>query len=252
MDLVYGETELNILTQQPTPGESFGKLVLWDLDHTLLNPAGFGKKSMESAFRQLFSADAPDGIPFAGRTDRAILSDFITLGAPGRENDQEVLQALAADLAEERRETFATDGGQALPGALEVLTRLGTETAVIQSVLSGNLRRIGQIKVASIGASALLDLDVAAFGDHHTVRGDLVQVAASAAKNKYGHTFAGQDIILIGDTPLDVEAALSAGATPIGVANGGYSVADLVAAGASIVLPDLRDPQALLAGVLGT
>ncbi|MDQ2742526.1 MAG: haloacid dehalogenase-like hydrolase [Chloroflexota bacterium] len=240
------------MIQQPTHGETFDKLVLWDLDHTLLNPAGFGKKSTESAFRQLFSTEAPDGIPFAGRTDRAILSDFITRGARGREKDQDELQTLAAELAEERRETFAANGGQALPGALEVLTQLGTETAVIQSVLSGNLRRIGQIKVDSIGASALLDLDVAAFGDHHTVRGDLVQVAATAAKNKYGHTFAGHDIILIGDTPLDIEAALSAGATPIGVANGGYTVADLVAAGASIVLSDLRAPEALLAGVLGT
>lgn len=239
------------MTQQPTHEETFSKLVLWDLDHTLLNPAGFGKKSMELAFRQLFSTDAPHEIPFAGRTDRAILSDFITHAAPGRENDQEALQALAAELAEERRETFIADGGQALPGALEVLIQLGADTTVIQSVLSGNLRRIGQIKVDSIGASALLDLDVAAFGDHHTVRGDLVQVAATAAKKKYGHTFAGQDIILIGDTPLDIEAALSVGATPIGVANGGYSVADLVAAGASIVLPDLRDPETLLAGVFG-
>ncbi|GAA1496360.1 HAD hydrolase-like protein [Paeniglutamicibacter kerguelensis] len=102
-----------------------------------------------------------------------------------------------------------------------------------------------------IGAAGLLDLDVAAFGDHHTVRADLVQTAVAAAMAKYGHAFEGKDVVLIGDTPLDVEAALAAGATPIGIANGSYSVAELAAAGVTIVLPDLCDSEAVLVGILG-
>ena len=96
-------------------------------------------------------------------------------------------------------------------GALGALKRLSTKGGTLRSVLSGNLQGIGEIKVNSIAASELLDLEVAAFGDHHSVLADLVRVAVSAAQTKYGHEFEGTDIVLIGDTPLNVEAALAAG-----------------------------------------
>lgn len=238
------------MTQQTAPGTLARKLVLWDLDYTLLDPAGFGHSSIELAFKRLFSEAAPKEIPFAGRTDRAILGDLIRKGAPGQEARQDEFQELVAVFVEQRNETLFDHGGGALPGALEVLERLSVESGIIQSVLSGNLRRIGRIKVDSIGASAYLDLDVAAFGDHHEVRADLVRLAAASAEKKYGDAFEGQNVVLIGDTPLDIEAALSAGARAIGVANGGHSVTDLAAAGATLALPDLLDPEAVRACIL--
>ncbi|WP_368665612.1 haloacid dehalogenase-like hydrolase [Homoserinimonas sp. OAct 916] len=248
---IHEETESDI-AQRTAPRTPARKLVLWDLDYTLLDPAGFGHSSIDLAFKRLFSEDAPTDISFAGRTDRAILGDLIRKGAPGQEARQDELQELVAALVEQRNENLVEHGGRALPGALRALERLSTEGGIIQSVLSGNLRRIGRIKVDSIGASAYLDLDVAAFGDHHEIRADLVRIAVAAAEAKYGHVFGGQDIVLIGDTPLDIEAALNAGANAIGVANGGFSVAELAAAGATVALPDLLDSEAILASVLGT
>lgn len=248
---VHEGAESSNAPQQTAPGTPARKLVLWDLDYTLLDPAGFGHSSIALAFKQVFSAEVPTGVPFAGRTDRAILGELISRGAPGQEDRQEEFQELVAVLVAQHSKTLSEHGGTALPGALEVVERLSVERGIVQSVLSGNLRRIGMLKVDNIGASKYLDLDVAAFGDHHEVRADLVRVAVAAARVKYGHAFEGNDVVLIGDTPLDVEAALSAGASSIGIANGGYDVAELTAAGATAALPNLLDSEAVLACVLG-
>jgi beta-phosphoglucomutase-like phosphatase (HAD superfamily) len=92
-----------------------------------------------------------------------------------------------------------------------------------------------------------LDLSLGAFGDHHLVRADLVAVARRRYADRYG--IQPSDVVLIGDTPLDIEAARLSGARVVAVATGRYSVAELRAAGAARVLPDLRDTDALLAAV---
>jgi phosphoglycolate phosphatase len=83
------------------------------------------------------------------------------------------------------------------------------------------------------------------------VRAELVPVARLAAGRAYEMDFSGCSTVLIGDTPLDVEAALATGARAVGVATGTYSAAELAAAGAHVVLPDLTDPGPVLAAVTG-
>ncbi len=85
----------------------------------------------------------------------------------------------------------------------------------------------------------------------HEVRAKLVAVARHAARQAYGTDFSGSSTVLVGDTPLDVEAALAAGARAVAVATGSYPAADLAAAGAHVVLPDLTDPARVLAAVTG-
>jgi phosphoglycolate phosphatase-like HAD superfamily hydrolase len=96
-----------------------------------------------------------------------------------------------------------------------------------------------------------LDLDAGAYGEDHEARAELVPVARDAARRTYGLDFPGPATVLIGDTPLDVEAALASGARAVGVATGGYSAGQLASAGADVVLPDLTDTGCVLAAVAG-
>src|SRR4051812_28753201 len=91
------------------------RLVLWDLDHTLLHPRHFGGTALRIAFDRMFGVELAGDVPFAGRTDRAIMRDFMLLLAPDRLDDQTALQELVAGIAEERRASFGP--GEVMAGA---------------------------------------------------------------------------------------------------------------------------------------
>ena len=92
-------------------------------------------------------------------------------------------------------------------------------------MLTGNVRPLAELKLGLAGLGDHLDLDVGAYGDVHEVRAELVAVARRAAGRAYGTDFSGWSTVLVGDTPLDVEAALATGARAVGVATGSYSAA---------------------------
>src|SRR6185437_5307856 len=124
---------------------------------------------------------------------------------------------------------------------------------VHQSVLTGNIRPVAEVKLSAVGLREPLDLCIGAYGDDHEVRTELVQVARRRAAAVHGTSsgdFGGMSTILIGDTPLDIEAALAAGARAVGVATGPSQAADLLAAGAHAVLPDLTDTRQVLRALL--
>ena len=230
-------------------------LVLWDVDGTLLNAAGLGTRLYEMVFRVLFGRELPAVAPKAGRTDRAIIADTLALaGIPEpRTQVDRFLAALASQVA-------AVDGTMnawvhPLDGVSAAIAALAMASAphrqIHQSVLTGNMRPLAVLKLGAAGLGQHLDLDAGAYGDAHEVRAELVSLARLAARRLYGAGFAGSSTILIGDTPLDVEAALASGARVVGVATGGYSTPELARAGAHAVLPDLTDPALVVAAVTG-
>ncbi len=124
---------------------------------------------------------------------------------------------------------------------------------VRQSVLTGNIRPVAEVKLSAVGLRDPLDLCIGAYGDDHEVRSELVQVARRRAAAVHGtcpDEFGGLSTVLVGDTTLDIEAALAAGARAVGVATGSCAAADLYAAGAHAVLPDLTDTRAVLRALL--
>jgi phosphoglycolate phosphatase-like HAD superfamily hydrolase len=224
------------------------RLVLWDIDGTLLDAAGFGWRMTERAFLEVCGSPLATTVPLAGRTDRSIHLDV--LAANGRDDGE--LAALChaiGILAEANRDDLHAGGGRALPGALEAVAALAAQPGVVQSVLTGNLRRLGLVKLGAVGLLDRLDVAVAAFGDDHEVRADLVDVAREQFRARDGSAQP-PDIVLIGDTPLDVAAARDSGAAIVAVATGHFSVAELTAAGAPVVLPDLTDPDRVVAAVM--
>jgi len=225
-------------------------LVLWDVDYTLLSAVGLGNRLYREVFKDMFGRDLAAVAPKAGRTDRAILLDTLALAGVSepRAHVDDFLAALA-------RRVAALDGSvqaevRALPGAAAAIAALAA-AGIRQSVLTGNIRPLAAVKLSAAGLGEHLDLDIGAYGDVHEVRAELVPVARQAAQAAYGADFGGPSTVLVGDTPLDVEAALATGARAVGVATGSFAAADLVAAGAHAVLPDLTDASLVLAAVTG-
>ena len=230
-----------------------GSLVLWDIDHTLIDSGGIGVHAYQLVFRDLFGRDLPGLVPFAGRTERAIVRDLLAV-AGIREPDRYLDEFLAgiAGHAPELAGLVAARG-RALPGAAAALAAVAAQArpAAVQSVLTGNVRAMAEVKLRTLGLASHLDLGIGAYGDAAECRADLVQVARRNAALAYRLDFAGRETVLVGDTPLDVTAAISAGARSLGVATGAWTAAELAAAGAGTVLPDLTDPAAVVAAVGG-
>jgi phosphoglycolate phosphatase-like HAD superfamily hydrolase len=223
-------------------------LVLWDVDYTLVDARGLGTRLYEIVFELMFGCQLPGVAPKAGRTDRAITLD--TLALAGVPDPHAHVDAFLAVLA---GQVAAVDGAadvRPMAGASASIAALAG-AGLRQSVLTGNIRPLAALKIGAAGLGEHLDLAAGAYGDAHEVRAELVPVARRAAARAYGADFAGPSTVLVGDTPLDVAAALATGARAVAVATGSYPAADLAAAGAHVILPDLTDPALVLAAVTG-
>jgi phosphoglycolate phosphatase len=230
-------------------------LVLWDVDYTLVDSDGVGRELYQIAFREMFGRPMPQPGSMSGRTDRAIAIEV--LGLAGVAEPRQVVDELhgrmaahAAGLADLVRQR-----SRALPGAAAAMAALaGLDGAagagVVQSLLTGNIRPLAEIKLGPLGLTDHLDLDVGAYGDADEVRAELVPLARGRAARAYGTGFDGPATVLVGDTPLDVAAALATGARAVGVATGQFTAADLTASGAHAVLPDLADTGRVLDAIL--
>jgi phosphoglycolate phosphatase len=236
------------------------RLVLWDVDYTLVDSNGVGRELYGIAFQEMFGRPMPQPGSMSGRTDRAIAIEV--LGLAGVADPQRVVGAFhgrmaahAADLADMVRQR-----SRVLPGAAQAVAALAgpggrgdgaDQAGVVQSLLTGNIRPLAEIKLGPLGLTDHLDLDVGAYGDAHEIRAELVPLARARATRAYGTDFGGQGTVLVGDTPLDVAAALATGARAVAVATGQFTAADLAASGAHAVLPDLADTGQVLAAILG-
>lgn len=228
-------------------------LILWDLDLTLLDPAGFGTRMITPALADLLGRDPVMGASFAGRTDRAILTDLLEINGIGVDDDEVVLSLM--DAVARRCETFGEDllagGGGPLPGAHEAVAALAAHPRLHQGIVTGNMRRTALLKLRLCGFDGLPDPGLGAFGDHHADRAHLVRDALAAARARGVDVAPGRSVV-VGDHVHDVRGARAAGAVCVAVATGRVSADDLRAAGADAVLPDLTDPGALLAAIHAT
>ena len=258
-------------------------LVLWDVDFTLINAGGVGARLYRMVFRDMFGTELPGAADMAGRTDRAIVLDTLArAGIPEPRQHLDQFLARLAALAPTGHE-LAVQHSRALPGAAAALDalaafapgrdnagRAGTghgqeggpapgldgtgdgapDVRVVQSVLTGNVRRMAEMKLRAVGLDAHLDLAAGAYGDSHEVRSDLVHLARGNAARRYGRDFSGTATVLVGDTPLDVAAARATGARAVAVATGGTSADGLAESGADVVLPDLTDTAAVVSAIL--
>lgn len=227
------------------------RLLLWDIDHTLIETRGVGGEIYAEAFAEVTGSALKKMPELAGRTEPVIFSEALKANGiePGEDLYGQFAEAQARGYAIHLDELRAR--GRALPGAAEALRALSERNDVIQSVLTGNTRPSAEIKLRAFGLDRYLDFDIAAYGTDDDTRANLVNVARQRAEKAHGINFDDGAIVLIGDTPNDVAAAQASRARIIAVATGKDSTADLTAAGAGTVLPDLTDTSAVLAAIYG-
>ena len=223
-------------------------LILWDIDHTLVDIGEVSQEIYARAFQQVTGQPLRELVAMTGRTEQAILID--TLARNGVE-PAATLDAFYAALGAAARSLAGRmrQAGRRLPGAKEAIDALAG-TGTVQSVVTGNIRPIAATKLAAFDLSQRLDLDVGGYGDDGSDRAVLVRLARQRAERKHDRAFVPHRVVVIGDTPYDVKGAHDNGALAVGVATGHSTAAELRAAGADIVLGDLTDPSALRSAVL--
>jgi phosphoglycolate phosphatase len=215
-------------------------LVLFDIDGTLVQTLGAGVRAMGQAFDQLYNRpDALRGVRVAGRTDRAIVSDaFARIGVDGtlpriRALSEAYFDRLPAELARAEGHGFGV-----LPGVARVLGWMEAHPEFSVALLTGNFETGAAIKLRHFDLWSRFAFG--AFGDAHLDRRDLVPVALAHAQ-RAGLDVPMSRVIVIGDTPLDVDCAHAHGAVAVAVATGNYTVADLKQTGAELVLGSLEE-----------
>lgn len=220
------------------------KLILWDIDGTLIVTHGAGVRAMEHAFEKHFGRPGDlSKIEWAGRTDSWITNEILRRnGVPVTpENFHGYLETYLTLLPAALR-----DGpqGRVLPGVLELLETLHRRPDVAQGLLTGNLRRGAELKLTHYRVWHYFEFG--AFADDSPSRNDLGPYALRRASTRHQCEFTAADTFIIGDTPHDIECGKVIGARTIAVATGRHPVADLASHQPTAVFPDFSDTAAFL------
>jgi phosphoglycolate phosphatase len=225
------------------------KLLLFDIDGTLVLTGGAGLRAMTRACQEVIGhADALDGIPVAGRTDWIILHD--TLTRLGRDLDRDLFDRLRDRYVDYLRHEILQPGkgfNGALPGVPDLLESLQGRDDVYLALLTGNFEAGARIKLERFDLWRYFRCG--AYGDDAPDRNALVPVAVERAAACGIPALPPADVVVVGDTPHDVACARAAGATAIGVATGGYTADELRACGADLVFDTLRDTKRVIEAI---
>lgn len=211
---------------------------------------GAGRRAMVRAFKDLFAIpDALRDVSFAGRTDAWIVNDAVRRSGvvPGvpdlaRFRDR-YLHYLASELQQ------PGEGVKGLmPGVRPLLDSLAARGDVFLALLTGNFELGAQVKLEYFDLWRYFRCG--AFGDRALDRNHLVNEALARVRDCGGPDVPKEDVVVVGDTPLDVACAAAAGARSVAVATGGYDEMTLEAAGADVVLPDFTDLPRSIAAIV--
>jgi phosphoglycolate phosphatase len=222
-------------------------LLLFDIDGTLTLSGGAGARAMTMAAIDLFGDGNFDGIPMAGRTDAWIVSQMAA--ARGLVCDVDVRSRFHDQYISHLRREIQLPGPRkgVLPGVRALLDALETREDVYLALLTGNYQRGAQIKLEYFDLWRYFR--AGAFGDHAHDRNTLLGVALARVAATGGPHVPASDVIVIGDTPLDVAVAKAGGARSLAVATGSYDEDALWESGAEAVLKDLSDRETVLAAL---
>ncbi|MEV6911519.1 HAD hydrolase-like protein [Amycolatopsis sp. NPDC051071] len=225
--------------------------MLWDIDQTLVDLRGLGAIWYTAALADVAGVELRQLPSFGGRTERAISTDILTShGVEATEENVRALWLALIAVSESHASTLASNG-RALPGAKDALNDFATHGGVVQTLVTGNLPEISVHKLTAFDLHEHVDFEIGGYGSLSAHRPDLVPAAVGRAAEKHGTEFPPASVVIIGDTPDDVRAALDNGAVAVAVATGQYSAEELADAGAHTVLGDLSDLAAVRAAVLG-
>ena len=210
------------------------RTILFDIDNTLLNSGGAGGHAMSRAFADLFGVDDAFGkIEFSGRTDLFILQSALEQGkVEGSAEDH--MGAFVSAYARLLPASLVERNGQVMPGFPQLLDEL-REAGVQLGLATGNLSEGARLKLEFYELAGYFA--GGGFGEVSRERSEVVAVAIREVADGAQP----EDIMVIGDTPHDITAALANRAIGVGVATGSFSVDELRESGAHITFEDFSD-----------
>ncbi len=218
------------------------RLVLFDIDLTLLYSGGAGLEALRHAFREVFKlpSEEPIELDLAGATDSGLLLDFLALRGlepcPAKE-----LDFYECYLRHLERELPRAKGGCLLPGVRELLEKIAGEGFLIPGVLTGNIRQGALMKLRHFGLDGLLDTDSAAYGDDHPDRNRLGPVAIGRASLRHQVRIHPHNVVVVGDTARDIECGRAAGVRTLGLGTGMDGGLSVGKAEPDVMIRDLSD-----------
>jgi phosphoglycolate phosphatase len=227
------------------------KLVLFDIDGTLVWTDGAGRRAIHHALTEVFGTTGPADYRFDGKTDPQIVRDLMRFAGHDDGHIDGRMQAVFDLYVQRLRAELRAPGyrPRVLPGVFELLDALESRHGVVLGLLTGNLVEGARAKLESVGIDPRR-FRIGAFGSDHEHRPSLPEVALRRLREQLGVELRGSDIIIIGDTPADVTCGRALGARAIGVATGRYTPEELRSHGAVAVFTDLSDTARVVAEIL--
>jgi phosphoglycolate phosphatase len=235
------------------------RLVLWNIDLTLVDVARVSREAYADAFRRATGHPLVALPQTAGRTDSEIFFEALALNDassggipdPVDPGSQELLGRYTHELAVafEARLDLLPKQGRVLPGAGAAVATLAGLPGVIQSVLTGTIRPNATAKLHAFGLDQFFDFEIGGYGSEIYPKGAQLLRSRGRAAEKYGGDIGVDTTVYIADSFRDVEAARIGGARCVAVASGRSSAGELREAGADLVLDDLTDTAAVIRAV---
>ncbi len=216
------------------------KAVLFDIDGTLIDTGGAGARSWSWAFDRLHGVPADIAkSSSAGMSDPdvAMRTFEASMGRPP--SDHELARIFAWYVYRLQEEVAVSDGYRVLAGVVETLGRL-MDLGVVLGIVSGGLEGSARIKLERGHLNRYFP--VGGFGTDSRDRHEITRVAIARVSMMHGRDIEPGEVIVVGDTPLDVDAAKAVGAISVAVASGSSPVDELRRAGADHVLASLEEP----------
>jgi phosphoglycolate phosphatase len=228
------------------------RLVLFDVDGTLVWSDGAGRRAIHHALTEVFGATGPTEYRFDGKTDPQIVRDLMRMVGHDDDHIDARMRALFERYVERLRDELHAPGyrPRALPGVFDLLDALEARDDVVLGLLTGNLLEGARAKLEAVGIDPTR-FRVGAFGSDHEERPSLPDVARRRLLETLGLEVAGNDVVIIGDTPADLTCGRAVGARAIGMATGRYPVEELRRHDPAAVFSDLSDTAAVVAAIVG-
>jgi phosphoglycolate phosphatase-like HAD superfamily hydrolase len=225
------------------------RLVLFDVDCTLIDAHGAGGRAMFRAIDEVYGVRGElDGYSFHGRTDPAIIVDLAMRWGTPEALARKRLQACLERYVDVLRDEITDDEVELLPGVRELVTALAIDRRVVLGVLTGNVAGGLALKLAPTGLLPLFK--VLASGSDSALRPELPAIAVERAGRLAGHDYTGKEVVVIGDTPADIDCGADLSVRAIAVATGRHTVADLAPHAPDYLFADLGDWRAVMAAIL--
>lgn len=225
------------------------RLVLFDIDGTILKSNGAGRRAMIAALREVFGGTGPEDHRYDGKTDPQIVREVMRLeGHHDAHIDERMDALMTLYLARLERELEDVDT-LVHPGVRELLDALEARDDAILGLLTGNLREGAHAKLRAAGIEPER-FRIGAFGSDHEHRPELPELARRRAQKELGIDLNGDHLVIIGDTPADMECGRGLGARAIGVATGSYSVDELLQCRPHAVFETLEDTDTVVRAIV--